>query len=279
MKNLNLILLVGFFALSCAVMFGVSYGFRMVKMTCFIEPELTAATLFLICFAALKVANDRLNAKNPIIPTNELPVKNGEGTSSEPATPLENPENTKLADDLAAAKRQIENLEAGLAMVEKEREDLKTKRETLKIERDSLKNEKDLIQQERDRFKNERDMNEKYFICLDKRYDDLLETARIINEKDPAEITRLWRILISLGLHQYDYMKKICDDGNWRPEQAANIRLVLDEINVGALKKEEYKIYTDDPRYLATDFRVLRRRLRELGIEQLEDVLISGVRI
>lgn len=265
MKNLNLILLVGFFALSCAMIFVMSYGFRMVQMKCFIEPELTAATLFLICFGFLMFVNGRLKPKTPTPITDKPVLNNGETEPQMVDTPPTNPENTNLVADLAAEKTRSEDLEKGLKRVE--------------AERDALQKERDVLQKERDVFKDERDINEKYFTCLDKRYEDLLETARITDEKDPAAITHLWRILISLGLHQYDYMKKICDDDNWRPEQAANIRLVLDEIKVGALQKEEYKIYTDDPRYIATDFRVLRRRLHELGIEQLDDVLISGVRI
>ena len=122
--------------------------------------------------------------------------------------------------------------------------------------------------------------NKKYFDALDNRYGDFLKIARQTDESDPEQIKRLWHIVIAMSFHHYDYMKMFCNDVNLRKEQQSNIELIINKLHsVNDLPLNKVVPYSDDPREVEMHFRVLRRLLKQVGIEKLDDVLISGVKL
>jgi hypothetical protein len=118
-----------------------------------------------------------------------------------------------------------------------------------------------------------------YFTALDDRYGDFFKTARKTDESDPEQIKKLWHIVVAMSFHHYDYMKMVCNDVNWREVQDRNIQLIKKQQLVADLPLDTYVQASNDPREIELHFRVLRRLLKQVGIEKLDDVLLSGVRI
>ena len=120
----------------------------------------------------------------------------------------------------------------------------------------------------------------KYFAALEHRYGDFLKIARKTDESDPEQIKRLWHIIVAMSFHHYDFMKMVCNDVNWRKEQQSNIQLIINKLaNVSDLPLNAVVPYSDDPREVEMHFRVLRRLLKQVHIENLDDVLLSGVKL
>jgi hypothetical protein len=258
-KN-NLLLLFALGLFISAAMFTVSCALRMEKKIHLLQPELIAGTLFSLFFIAYMLLNRHLIPKKDAKIEENDPKKGTDSTSVvDPKQPI-TPE--KPDDEL-----QISDLKA-LLTTEKER--------VLQLE-----NLLQVIENQRDAFKKEVDLNTKYFQSLNLRYKDLLDIAGGADDRknDNPDVLDVWHILISLGLHQYDYMKKISEPENFRPEQNANLRMVRERISIDALDPNEYRVYTEDARIMEWRYAVLRRRLQQVGIEKLDDVLISGVRI
>lgn len=278
-KKNNLILLYALCLLISMAIFGASYALRMERMRHLLQPELIATTLFLLFFIGFMLLNVQL------ISQTNIPA---DGTDSG-GKPIVDPKTNKTLHQ-TGYELQIKDLNL-LLTTEKERvAQLEKLLQTFENQRDAFQKEKERVVQlenslqevekQREALSEKVNANTHYLQQLNRRYKDLLDLAGATDDRKPnaPEIVNVWRVLIALGLHQYDYMKIMSEPENCRAEQNANIRMVREGIFVDALDPAEYCLYTDTKE---TDWRykILRRRLQQVGIETLNDVLISGVRI
>jgi hypothetical protein len=180
----------------------------------------------------------------------------------------------------------LEPTEVKLETLEKDFRAAKAQIETMQKKMQEIENQRIAIQKEKERVEKECqalqeivDTQKVYFTALDDRYGDFLKIARKTNESDPRQIQKLWHLVVAMSFHHYDYMKMVCNDVNWRAVQDTNIQLIHNQQVVTDLPLDAYVPYSADPREIELHFRVLRRLLKQVGIEKLDDVLLSGVRI
>jgi predicted nuclease with TOPRIM domain len=178
-----------------------------------------------------------------------------------PITP--NPETVQT--ELIAARKKIELLEVSIQDIDNQRI--------------AIQKEKEDAQKQYQELQQSVDSQKVYFTALDDRYGDFLKIARKTDESDPEQIKKLWHIVVAMSFHHYDYMKMICNDVNWREVQDRNIQLIKNQQLVADLPLDAYVQASNDPREIELHFRVLFRLLKQVGIEKLDDVLLSGVRI
>jgi chromosome segregation ATPase len=197
------------------------------------------------------------------------PAKMGE----EPVEPIpDKPKTTQMSNE--------KTLQAALDAAQNEIKMLSAAAETAENQRLAMQKEKEVVEKKCVELQKKMGDHKKYFEALDNRYGDFLKIARQTDESDPEQIKRLWHIVIAMAFHHYDYMKMFCNDVNFRKEQQSNIQLIINKLNsVNDLPLNTVVPYSDDPREVEMHFRVLRRLLRQVGIEKLEDVLISGVKL
>jgi chromosome segregation ATPase len=171
-------------------------------------------------------------------------------------------------------------LQAALEAAQNQIKTLSAAAETVENQLLAIQKEKEAAEKKCDDLQKKMSDHKKYFEALDNRYGDFLKIARQTDESVPEQINRLWHIVIAMSFHHYDYMKMFCNDVNFRKEQQSNIQLILNELNsVNDLPVNAFVPYSDDPREVEMHFRVLRRLLKQVGIEKLDDVLISGVKL
>ncbi|MEO0040673.1 MAG: hypothetical protein RL329_121 [Bacteroidota bacterium] len=172
---------------------------------------------------------------------------------------------------------QEKTLEAALATAQNQ---IQTLTESIESQQVAAQKEKEAMEQKYAALQNKMSDSKKYFAALDQRYGDFLKIARKTDESDPEQIKRLWHIMVAMSFHHYDFMKMVCNDVNWRKEQQSNIQLIINKLaNVSDLPLNAVVPYSDDPREVEMHFRVLRRLLKQVDIEKLDDVLLSGVRL
>jgi chromosome segregation ATPase len=171
-------------------------------------------------------------------------------------------------------------LQAALETAQNQIKTLTTAAQVTENQQVTIQKEKDALEKKCADLQKKMSDNKKYFEALDNRYGDFLKIARQTDESDPEQIKRLWHIVIAMSFHHYDYMKMFCNDVNWRKEQQSNIQLILNRLNsVNDLPADSVIPYSDDPREIEMHFRVLRRLLKQVDIEKLDDVLMSGVQL
>ncbi|MEY4934293.1 MAG: hypothetical protein RIS64_652 [Bacteroidota bacterium] len=171
-------------------------------------------------------------------------------------------------------------LQAALESAQNQIKTLTNVAEVAEIQRLTIQKEKEVAEKKCADLQKKISDNKKYFDALENRYGDFLKIARQTDESDPEQIKRLWHIVIAMAFHHYDYMKMFCNDVNFRKEQQSNIQLILNKLDsVNDLPLNAFVPYSDDPREVEMHFRVLRRLLKQVGIEKLDDVLISGVKL
>ncbi|MEN9609707.1 MAG: hypothetical protein RLZZ628_521 [Bacteroidota bacterium] len=199
------------------------------------------------------------------------PAKMGE----EPVEPIPH-----KSDKTTMPSPNEKTLQAALDVAQNQLKALAEIAEMAENQRLATQKEKEAIENKYAALQNRMSDSRKYFAALDLRYGDFLKIARKTDETDPEQIKRLWHIVIAMAFQHYDFMKMICNDVNWRKEQQSNIQLIINKLNsVQDLPLNAVVPYSDDPREVEMHFRVLRRLLKQVGIEKLDDVLMSGVKL
>ena len=102
------------------------------------------------------------------------------------------------------------------------------------------------------------------------------EVQLIPVEASDIQAQNIRRQLVEMGIHALSFARAAKLSKLTRPNDEPNIRLILEQIDVGELPKSTYRMYTDDPYKTEKRYHILRRIFQEMDLDHL-NVLIETV--
>lgn len=120
---------------------------------------------------------------------------------------------------------------------------------------------------------------ERYLILFYERYGDLYASLQDMSvEFKEGDKQRILQSLIEMALHVHSLARQYHHTQNLEKIQGdLNVLLILDNQKVKDLPSTFYQLYDEDPEKTKKAYRMLVRIMREMGLQQLDGVLINNV--
>ena len=120
---------------------------------------------------------------------------------------------------------------------------------------------------------------ERYLILFYERYGDLYASLQDMSvEFKEVDKQRIMQSLIEMALHVHSLARQYHHTQNLEKIQGdLNVSLILGKQKVKDLPSTFYQLYDEDPEKTKKAYRMLVRIMREMGLQQLEGVMLNNV--